>query len=380
MNSAEIIWLQSKCCLLFSDLLHVVIPNELLEIATILLSFVVISVIVVILFSLLKKAKLKQQQLYFKKIFNDLISEIAICETEEELNVAFSNETYQEIFEQYQLKPLDRNFLIDELATTCKEFNGVTRANIHWLFQKTTLRRDLLENLKDKHWYIVAKTVQQIAYLQLKDMLPHIFLLANHNNDLVRMEAQVATVKLVGFNGLRFLNVINYPISEWQQLRLIQELSEHPVNRFDAIENWLKSNNNSVVEFALRLVSIYQRHEYYEPVTKSLSHPTESIALLAVEAMGKISNEKTTELLINLFPNFSSCVQYKITETLKSIGSENELANLQGMLSHPTHTKTILDTNATNNSEAKEIETADTNAARLNRNIIVPKLNMGGAI
>lgn len=383
MNFTEIIWFKSKCFLLLNYLLHVVIPNKLLVIATISLSLLVASVIGIILFNLLRKAKLKQRQLYFKKIFNDLISEIAVCETEEELNAVFTNEVYQKIFEQYQRKPLDRKFMIDELATTCKEFNGVTRTNIHWLFQKTTLRKDLLENLKDKRWYIVSKTIQQIACLQLKDMLPNIFLLANHNNDLVRMEAQAATVKLVGFNGLRFLNVISYPVSDWQQLRLIQELSQHAIDRFDNIENWLKSKNNSVVEFALRLVSIYQRHEFHDQVTASLYHPAESITMQAVESLGKISNEKTAELLISLFPEVSTVMQARLAEVLKSIGSENEIASLQEMINQnnsPDNTKSMEGFENATKYESPKPDVIDNNAAKLNRNSAVPKLNMGGAI
>ena len=126
--------------------------------------------------------------------------------------------------------------MIQELADTCKKFSGTTMDNIHWLFQKTDLKKELLAHLKDKRWFVKAKAIQQLAYLQQKDQLPNIFRLANHNNDFVRMEAQIATVKLIGFNGLRFLNVIGYSVSEWQQLRLIQELSRHSIENFDGIE------------------------------------------------------------------------------------------------------------------------------------------------
>lgn len=379
MNIVEIIWLKTVSCNFFNHLLHVVIPNEFLEISTIFLSILVSSVISVILFNLLKKSRLKQRQAYFKKIFNELICEIAVCETEEELMEVFSKEDYQNIFDQYQRDLLDRSFLIEELATTCKEFNGVTRNNINWLFKKTTLKNDLLLKLKDKRWYVVAKAIQQSAYLQLKDMLPHIFLLANHNNDLVRMEAQVATVKLVGFDGLRFLNVISYPISEWQQLRLIQELSGHTVEKFENIGYWLQSKNHTVVEFALRLTGIYQRHEYYEKIKTQLIHPAESICLQAVETVMKINDENTTELLVNLFPTASINVQEKIAEVLKNTGAVNELIALQERIRLSANRNATDTVNGANDTAIDEMEKAG-NSTKLNRNIPVPQLNIGGAL
>lgn len=382
MNIAGIIWFKLKGYILFSSLLQTLVPNRFLEIATLFLTLSITTVIIVILFNLLQKANLKKRQLGFQKKFNDLISEIAICESEEELNEVFINNGYQQIFEQYQRKPIDRCFMIDELARTCKEFNGITRTNIRWLFQKTTLKKDLLERLKDKRWYIVAKTIQQIAYLQLKELLPNIFLLANHNNDLVRMEAQIATVKLVGFDGLRFLNVISYPISEWQQLRLAQELSEHLIKKFDTIEHWLKSKNKSVVEFALRLAGIYQRYEYYDQVAQYLSHSSESIAKLAVESIGKISNESTAGLLLSIFQQATSSVQYQVIETLKTIGTGKDMASLQELTNLPAASisETIEAKNPLQDPEIATLDDATAAASRLNRNIILPQLNIGGAI
>ncbi|MBK5272352.1 MAG: HEAT repeat domain-containing protein [Bacteroidia bacterium] len=207
-------------------------------------------------------------------------------------------------------------------------------ANIHWLFQKTELEKELLLHLNNKHWYIKAKAIQQLGYLQQKKQLPNIFRLANHNNDLVRMEAQVTTVKLVGFTGLRFLNVIGYPISEWQQLRLIHELSGHSIEKFDNIDSWLKSKNNSVVEFGLRLVEVYQLYEYYDLVKKCLSHTSLSICKMAVVTISKISNETTAATLIDYYTNSDSSIQLLILQILQIIGTEIELPFLLSQLNH----------------------------------------------
>ncbi|HYM95183.1 MAG TPA: HEAT repeat domain-containing protein [Chitinophagaceae bacterium] len=272
--------------------------------------------------------------------------------------------------------------MLQELADTGKKFSGITMDNIKWLFQKTQLKEELLIHLKDKRWNRKAKAIQQLSSLQQKDQLPNIFRLSNHNNDLVRMEAQTATVKLTGFTGLRFLNVIGYPVSEWQQLRLIQELSMHSIERFDDVDHWLKSKNASVIEFALRLVEIYQRYEFYDSVVQCLSHSSVSICNQAVITLGKISNEKTAGLLIDIYPGSDLSLQFHILKILQNIGAENEIPFLLSQLNHANDSfkceaaKAIKEINV---SGIERVEKSVDNTAKP-WNIILQQLKMEGVL
>lgn len=334
MDIVDITFIKAGGLYNFSHLLYALVPKSFLVKAATFFSAIIVSVIIVIIFYLFRKSGLHSRKVLFQNRFNDFISEIAICETEEELNQVLSQPSYQEILQLYQRSRVDRNFMIEELAETCKKFSGNTMANINWLFKKTNLKEALLHNLNDKRWYIKAKAIQQLAYLQQKDQLPNIFRLANHNNDLVRMEAQVATVKFIGFDGLRFLNVIGYPISEWQQLRLIQELSQHSIEKFDSVDNWLKSENESVVAFALRLTVIYQLYEFYDRAVECLSHSSLYICKLAVIALAKISNEKTPSLFVNYYSDRDPLIQLIILTKLQAMGTEKELPFLLSQLNH----------------------------------------------
>lgn len=380
MNIAEIILIQLKDYFICHiNLLHVFIPEEFLIKAATFFSIIIAAVIIVILIFLIRKSNLQQRKISFQKKFNDLISEIAICESEEELNEVFSQPAYQKILNHYQKTSIDRNFMIDELADTCKKFSGTTMNNIHWLFQKTDLKKELLAHLKDERWYIKAKAIQQLGYLQQKDQLPNIFRLANHNNDFVRMEAQIATVKLIGFSGLRFLNVIGYPVSEWQQLRLIHELSIHSVENFDDISFWLKSKNKTVVEFALRLIEIYQRHEFYDDVAQFLSHSSPEIRMQAIITLGKISNEKTAGLLKDIYSISDSSSQLLVLKTLRVLGAEKESLLLLTSLNNTVEFfKSETEKGIKTEGTEKKKEHADDMAKQWG--VILPKLNMGGAL
>ncbi|MBK5273021.1 MAG: hypothetical protein JJE22_18630, partial [Bacteroidia bacterium] len=165
MDIPNIILLKANGYNIFNYLLYDLVPQNLLVDAAIFFSAAIISVILVILFYLFWRKRLSQRKETFQKKINDLISEIAICESEQELNEVIAQPAYLKILLKYQQSRIDRNFMIDELAETCKKFSGTTMANIHWLFQKTELEKELLLHLNNKHWYIKAKAIQQLGYL-----------------------------------------------------------------------------------------------------------------------------------------------------------------------------------------------------------------------
>jgi len=345
-------------------------------------SFLIILIIVFILFYLLYKESRHQRCLVLQQKFNDFISEIAIAESKEELEQIYLQPTSREILLKYQKTRLDRNLLITQLAETCKKFSGVTLSNIHWLFGKLQLEKELLHNLNNVRWYIKAKAVQQLAYLKQQNHIKGIFQLTNHKNNQLRMEAQVAIVKLTGFEGLQFLDVVKYPVSEWQQLRLIQELSGHSVEKPGNINGWLKSKNNSVAGFALRLIEIYRLYEFYDEVTECLSHPCPSVCSKAVATIGQISNETTARLLTSHYPGYNENIQLQVLKMLQSLGTGNEINFLLSLINNANDTfkveaaKAILHINATGIEKIKEL--GDENSHPIN--YILPQLKMENII
>ncbi|MEO5649120.1 MAG: hypothetical protein ABIR03_04255 [Ginsengibacter sp.] len=306
----------------------------LLAFVLIFCSLIILLIIFILLF-LYRRTKRNQRKISLQKEFNSFLGEIAICESEEELTAVLSHPDHQKILDKFRQNSFDKNLLISELAETSKQFRGSTMDNIQWLFEKMELEKELLKNLNSNKWHQKAKAIQQLAYLDQKNRIEDIFPLADHKNILVRKEAQIAIVKFTGFAGLEFLNVISHPISEWQQLRLIQELSGHTSEKFGNISLWLQSKNESVVNFALHLVEIYQQYDYYDEVKECLSHSSMSICKRAVMTLSHINNETTPDLLIKHFPGYDALLQIQILKILQTEGNENHLPFLFSLLNHP---------------------------------------------
>jgi len=302
--------------------------------AIIIFGFLIIILITFIFIYLFRKKKLWQRKVFLQTSLNNFIGEIAICESEDELNEVFSNPSHQSVLRQFQRRELDRNLLISELAEISKKFRGITMENILWLFEKMNLEKQLLTNLRQRKWHRKAKAIKQLAYLQQKDSIKNIFSFTNHENDLLRMEAQIAIVKMIGFEGLKFLNNVTYPVSEWQQLRLIEELSSQTAVDLSNINEWLRSENLTVVNFALRLVEIYRLYDFYDEVKNCLSHNSMTICKTAVVTISQISNETTAQLLVAHYHGYDALTQLKILEILQVEGTKNELPFLFSLLNH----------------------------------------------
>jgi len=316
-------------------LLHHFFTQQMLFDTIIFFIFLIVVSIAFIFLYLFRKNKRWQRKVYLQKSLNSFIGEIAICESEDELNEIFSNPDYQSVLLQFKHIGSDRNLLISELAETSKKFRGSTMENILWLFEKMELRNQLLKNLENKKWHKKAKAIQQLAYLQQKNCVDIILPFTNHENELLRAEAQIALVKMTGFEGLEFLSKVTYPVSEWQQLRLIEELSSTTCTSLGNIHEWLQSENLSVVNFALRLVEIYQQFDFYDEVKRCLSHSSMAVCKNAVLTISNISNETTADLLVAHFARYDAFIQTKILKILQSDGTEAQLPFLFSILNHP---------------------------------------------
>ncbi len=306
----------------------------LLNVIYLFCSLIIFLISFILLYLLIQSLRAKRKS-FLQNELNHFIGEIAICESQQELDEVFFQPGAQKILSIFNKTSFDRNLLIAELAETCKKFRGSTMDNIHWLFNKLELQVEVSKNLNSQKWHTKAKAIQQMAYLQQQNNIKDIFPFTNHENTLLRMEAQIAIVKLTGFEGLQFLNEVSYPISEWQQLRLIQELSGHKIGEFENLHLWLASENETVIHFSLRLVEIYRLYQYYCAVTKCLSHSSPAICKRAIETLSHISNENTAELLINHFPNYNKASQLEILKILEADGNENQVDFLIAQLEHP---------------------------------------------
>jgi len=234
--------------------------------------------------------------------------------------------------------PKARQVAIDELTNCKKNFSGIVAENIVALYNKLGLREDSLEKMQNKRkWYLQARGIQELYLMDQKNLLTKIYRKTNSENEFVRSEAQIAIIYMTGFNGLRFLDVISYPLTLWQQIKLLEQLRlfGKKEDLSDRLPKWLQSKNETVVVFALRLAAEYQQYAVKDAIMNCLVHPSDAVRTRAIKTLIVLADEQTPFILTGYFSKENFDNQAHILDSLVTMASDDQAPFLERLLDAP---------------------------------------------
>ncbi len=295
------------------------------------LSFLGISCLIIgymlIYLKLVKNRRSKYKK--WKNIADLLVRDAIFSESEDTASVSFHiNHRTEVLLNDARF----RKILTKELLIAKKNMSGAASVFLQKLYLQLQLDQYALKNMLSNKWHIKAKAIQDLGIMDLKEHLSKVYRHTNNKNELIRMEAQIAVIKLIGFEGLRFLDVVSYPITDWQQIKLLNELSYLPAHNFNGIEKWLLSKNESVVIFALKLVKNFHRFELYQQVEACLDHSSANVRNQAIMALEKIYTEETSKMLLERYASEVLENQVTIVKSIQQIGTEDDIPVLISLL------------------------------------------------
>ncbi len=195
------------------------------------------------------------------------------------------------------LKNEHRNILLSELISIYKTMSGKAAQNLKGIYLNHDLPQYSLNKLKSWRWYIKAKGIQELSDMDYSEANEEIKKYSNHPKALLRTESQTAMVKLANFDALQFLDNTSYPISEWQQLKFLHILSNKEISSLPDFSKWLKSTNDTVVIFSLKLIRHFQTLKDSSQVELALTHRSSKVRIEAVETIGALHDEKALKLI-----------------------------------------------------------------------------------
>lgn len=232
---------------------------------------------------------------------------------------------------------IKRRYAIDLLVNAKRSLRGMAGENIVKLYLQLGFKKDSIKKFNSGNWHIKAKGIHELYMMDQHDMLMRIYRHTNSSNEYVRMEAQTAVLHFSGFDGLRFLDVVSTPISDWQQIKLLEQLKTITPKEMPGINNWLKSTNDTVVIFALKLAEVYQQFHAHEGAVAALSHKNEKIRIQAVKTLVKIADETTVGQLTEQYHKERFTNKLNILNNLTAIASDDNLEFLEAELDNSNH-------------------------------------------
>ncbi|GAA4280519.1 HEAT repeat domain-containing protein [Gaetbulibacter aestuarii] len=227
-----------------------------------------------------------------------------------------------------------RRIIVKILYNLLSEVSGEMSDIIKKFYFRTGLYKYALFKLKSKKWEVIGKGIEQLTRFKIIEAHQRVKPFLNHPRDEVRKEAHIYMVSLFGFEGLSFLNTIEEPMSEWAQIEILETLQEIESQEFCDIKLWLKSNNRSVVLFALKLAKIYNQFEVNETLMELLSHPDKDIRVQTIEVLTHLYGIEAKEMLKANFNDLSLEEQISFFKLLEKLVMPNDEPFVEKHLFH----------------------------------------------
>lgn len=222
-----------------------------------------------------------------------------------------------------------RNLLVKEMLHYHLNFTGKTADVLKGLYLGLGLNKQAKKKLKGR-WETQIEGIREITQMYLQEEADTILTFTNNENSQVRMEAQIAFVKLSSNNPFRFLDNVRERILDWHQLVLFEVITKTKNIAIPPFSPWLTSENGSVVMLCLKLINHYQQLDAIPELIKLLRHPNLQIRKKAINILGNLEAEMAEVDLFNIYFEQPLEIRLEIIKTMGKIASGNYMEFLTG--------------------------------------------------
>ena len=280
-------------------------------IITIIISIVTMIFLLIIIF-LNRRRMEKEERLrkYLMEKYQDLIIDYLFGNTSPDEFRPIASDTYR------------RQVLIDQMIDVSANLKGDDEKKLLGLYKHLGLDRDSINKAYDHRWHKKIKGFRELAFMNISDANDVIFKALNSSNEILRMEAQIALVRLCDDNPFNFLSHLTSPFSLWEQITLHELIIHHNIP-LPSFKNWLTSPNPTVVMFSLRMIREFKQNDAEDGVREVLNHTSPKVRHLAVQVAGDLDMRSTLEPMKRMYKNqeYMICI-----DIVRSMGKMPDLS------------------------------------------------------
>jgi len=286
----------------------------------------IITLVVLLIIILLNRNRLQREEkqrsylneVYQQKLMDYLFEEEKREEARTELEEIASNE-------------FNRQLLIDQMIDLSINLKGEIKETIKELYLHLGLKEDSLKYAHSKKWHECVKGIRELAYMNIREAAGRILESLNSKNEIVRMEAQIAMVRLSDENPYHFLHFMEKPLAVWEQVTLHELLIQHNL-KVPAFKEWFESENLSVVNFALEMTAWFKQTSSGKEVIGLFEHANEDIRNTAYRVCGEIGLENSLPAMKKVYETETYKNKLEILTSFAKIPEEQHLGFLKSVL------------------------------------------------
>jgi len=298
----------------------------LITILYIVILYSIATLIILLILILLNRSKLKREQerkdylleVYQEQLMDYLFAEDKRPQALEDLKRVASNQ-------------MNRQVLIDQMIDLSVNLKGDIKETIKELYFLLGLEKDSLEKAHARKWHLNVKGYRELAFMNIRDANEKIIADLNSSNEILRMEAQIAMVRLSEGNPYEFLHLLEKPLSIWEQITLHELLIQHNL-KVPAFKQWFASENVTVLKFALHMVSWFHQRGVGKEIISVFDHEDEGVRYTAYEVCGDLGLKMALPAMSQKYPGESFTNKLEILRSFAKVPDEKYLKFLRSVL------------------------------------------------
>jgi len=255
----------------------------------------ILTLIILLILILLQRSKLSREQ----KLKDSLLEQYQMLLMDYLFDGTKRDEAFNRL-ENLTRRRINRQTLIDQMMDLSVNLKGEIRDEIQTLYLNLDLKQDSLQKAYSRKWHNNVKGFRELAFMNIREANERIIKSLNSGNEILRMEAQIALVRLSDQDPYRFLDLLRKPLSLWEQVTLHELQIQHNL-KVPAFKKWFFSENDSVAIFALEMVSWYRQKGTGKEILKLFDHGNEQVRATSYKVCGDIGLKMALPVMIRKF-------------------------------------------------------------------------------
>jgi tetratricopeptide (TPR) repeat protein len=279
-------------------------PDLLIQSLTFFVVYFIFSMFIILLIILGNRRRmenLEKRKQALKELYQELLVDYLFTDDNEG--------TIIHRFKKVISSDFNRKILIDQMIDLSINLTGDAKEKLRQLYLSLSLDKDSIIKVYSYRWHIKVKGFHELAFMDITDANEEIERCLQSNNDIVRMEAQLALVRLNHEDSFGFLDRLEKPFTLWEQLTIYETITFHnlPIPKFD---RWLFSKNKSIILFSIRMIDIFKQKEAYENLFWMLVNEDWEIRYHTIRVIGNLRIKDALPHLKRLYKteNYNNCL------------------------------------------------------------------------
>ncbi|MCB0482103.1 MAG: HEAT repeat domain-containing protein [Flavobacteriales bacterium] len=220
---------------------------------------------------------------------------------------------------------LERRTLVENIVEMHQGVTGTSAEILEHFYRDTNMVDFAVEDVKKGEWWVKARAFRELSELRIREKFKLVLNYVDHSNKVLRSEAQYASVQLGGARSLSFVEELTQPISEWDQLVLLEKLERFIPEELPDVSNWLDSQNDSVVIFACKIITQFRMFKVAPKLIGLLNHSNSLVTIKGIDCIISLEFREACPSMRRFYPNARKEVQIAIIDALAALGDTSNL-------------------------------------------------------